>query len=281
MPQVPCFIPLALLVAALSGASDGVWGQQPLPSFGAAPQARSQEEFDDWLEFAWSADARVTVSLAARFSSKYPDSVFSARVYQRTMMAHQELNDSFSALAAGRTALRLAPNNLHVLATVATLLANHASSQSVTDELLAEACTYARKVLEGLPIQKIPPSLPLAEWNQMKARLETSARAALGLAMLRRGETDSALRELEWVAHQGSEKDGVAFLRLGSAYLQAKNPCAAALAFDRAQALGPAVVRERAAAATKTISDCPSSDTSLRSPGTLPTVSPQRPDHQP
>jgi tetratricopeptide (TPR) repeat protein len=175
------------------------------------------------------------------------------------MLAYERLNDYKSALAAGRTALQLAPNNLHVLATLANIIANGARPGNADDPLLEESSRYARNVLHGIAVQKIPPSLPMTEWNEIKLRLETSARSALGLVMLRRGQTADAIRELEWVTRHGAETEGVAFLRLGSAYLQAKDDCGAARAFERALELGPDLVRERAAAARKSVSGCPDS----------------------
>jgi tetratricopeptide (TPR) repeat protein len=162
------------------------------------------------------------------------------------MLAYLQMENYEATLAAGRKALRLSPDSLHVLATLANVIP-HGVPPGVTDDArLDEAEGYARQLLRRLPEQKIPRSLAQDEWKRIRLRLEVSAHAAVGLVSLRRAEPKLAIRELEWVTTRSPEADGVQFLRLGSAYAMAKDYCAASRAFERALALGPEPVRRRA-----------------------------------
>src|SRR6266545_6092288 len=66
--------------------------ERPSLSLGAAPQAKTQEEFDDWLELAGSTDPQITAGLAEGFVLRYPHSEFDGRAYQMQMMAHARLD---------------------------------------------------------------------------------------------------------------------------------------------------------------------------------------------
>jgi tetratricopeptide (TPR) repeat protein len=177
-----------------------VWAQQPaMPSLGPAPQARTSQEFDDWLDLVDSANPASTVRQAADFLARYPRSEFAARVYQAQMLAYQQMENYEGTVAAGKKALALDPSNLHVLATLANVIPNPGGGRRPDDEQLEAAAKYARQALGQLTVQKIPRSLDLREWQRIKLKIEVSARAALGLISLLRGQTTDAIRELQWV----------------------------------------------------------------------------------
>ena len=220
--------------------------ESPIPSLGPLPQANTQQEFDDWLDLVGSSDPQGTVRLANEFLAQYPRSGFAARVYQAQMLAYQQLDNYEAALDAGRKALRLSPDNLHVLAEMANLVPHGVPPDKGDDPRLDEAEGYARRILSRLPELKIPRSLPIEEWKRIRLRLEMSAHSALGLVALARAQPQPAIRELEWVTTRSSDADGVQFLRLGSAYAMAKDFCSASRAFERASTLGPEPVRQRA-----------------------------------
>ena len=224
-----------------------------MPSLGSAPQAKSQQEFDDWLELLGSTDPQSTVRRADEFLAKYPKTEFAGRTYQAQMLAYQQLDNYEGTVAAGKSALQLHPENLHVLATLANVIPLGVPPGRPGDPSLEEAIGYARQLLSRLATQKIPRSLPLNQWKTLKLRLEVSAHAAFGLAMLQQGQAKEAIRELEWVTHHDPAADAVHFLRLGSAYVTTGNYCPAYGAFQRAAALGPKVARKKAEEAQKNI----------------------------
>jgi len=266
-----------------------VWAQQTnVPSLGPAPQAKSGQEFDDWLELAESRDPKSTVRQATAFLARYPRSEFAARACQAQMIAYQQLDDYQGSVAAGKQALALDPGNLHVLATLANVIPNPGDGRAPTDAQLREAASYAQRVLDGVALQKIPRSLDLGEWQRIRLSLEVSARAALGWVALLRGQPREAIRELEWVTGRGGGKDGVQWLRLGAAYVSTiDNECQAARAYERAAALGPEPVRFRATEAIKRLgpnaAQCQfiAPDKLLSAPGTPPTPVRRSPGRQP
>lgn len=169
------------------------------------------------------------------------------------MLAYQQMDNYEGTVSAGKSALGLDPDNLHVLVTLANVIPNSGGGRRPDRAQLDEATNYARQALDRLTVQKIPRNLALEEWQGIRLRIEVSARAALGLISLLRGQALEAIRELEWVTGHDPAGDGVQFLRLGSAYASARNYCAAGRAFARAAILGPEPVRVRAVEARKHI----------------------------
>jgi tetratricopeptide (TPR) repeat protein len=224
-----------------------------LPSLGSAPQAKSQQEFDDWLDLLGSTDPQRTVRTADEFLARYPQTEFAGRTYQAQMLAYQQLDNYEATVAAGKRALQLHPENLHVLATLANVIPLGVPPGRPDDPRLEEAIGYARQLLSRLATQKIPRSFPLTEWRTLKLQLEVSAHAAFGLVMLQQGQAKEAVQELEWVTQHDPAADAVHFLRLGSAYLATRNYCPASGAFQRASALGPKLARKKAEEAQKNI----------------------------
>ena len=232
----------------------------PAPSSGLSPQARTQQEFDDWVDLVESSDPRAIVRLANEFLARYPQSGFIARVYQAQMLAYEQLDNYEGAVDAGRKAVRLSPENLHILATLANLLPLGVTFGRTDDPRLDEAERYARRLLTRLP--EPPGTLSNGEWKRTRLRLEVSAHSALGLVFLARSQPQPAILELEWVTNRSPEADGLQYLRLGSAYTMARDFCAALQAFERAVNLGPEPVMQRAKQGEQNlgslISGCPS-----------------------
>ena len=223
------------------------------PPLVSLPQARSEQEFSDWLDLVESTDPERTVRRADEFLLKYPQTEFAGRACQVQMLAYQQLDNYEAAITAGRKALQLQPENLHVLATLANIIPLGVPQGHPGDPRLEEAAGYARQLLSNLAKQKIPRSLPLTEWKSIRLRLEVSAHAAIGLVMLQRGQVKEAIQELKWVTQHDSAADAVHFLRLGTAYGAVGDYCSAATAYHRAAALGPELVTKKAEAAQKNI----------------------------
>src|SRR5258708_4420388 len=70
-----------------------------------AAQARSQDEFDAYLEIVSDADARVVVEKVKAFSSAFPKSELLGAAYQYQLQAFERLNDFDAMLAAGEKIL--------------------------------------------------------------------------------------------------------------------------------------------------------------------------------
>jgi tetratricopeptide (TPR) repeat protein len=218
----------------------------PLQSPSQAPQARSQEELDLYLEIYSSTDPRAAAALAARFVSTYPRSEFLGFAYQQQMLACQQLNDYDGVLRAGAKALELAPRNVTTLLTLATVIPNRVSGRPDASALLDHAESYARQVLGELEEMKIPQEVPLEEWETRKAGIQSECHEALGHVSLKRKDFATAIREFREATLDNSKPNGRQFLRLSSAYLLAGQTGEAEQAAERAVELSQGEIRKLA-----------------------------------
>ena len=95
--------------ASLEGQSDAVLDP------GKAAQAKSQEEFDKYLEIVVAADPHQVIGKVDAFVSEFPQSELLSAAYQYKMHACEKLNDFDGMLATGRKALLGNPDNVNIL----------------------------------------------------------------------------------------------------------------------------------------------------------------------
>jgi tetratricopeptide (TPR) repeat protein len=251
----PCYIQLTksvlaamrallLLVLLLHPEARAQFG--PFITSTQAPQAKSAEELDTYLEIYTSADPQSKVALANQFAAAYPQSDFLALVYEHQTLAYQQLNNYEGMLQAGEKALALSPRNIKVLVTLALAVPNGVTGRSDSTRLLEQAESYARQALKELEIKKIPQNLSLEEWQAFKGGLQSECHEALGHISMKRGALSSAVRELRAAALGNPKPNGRQFLRLSSAYLMAGKPRAAEQAAERAVELGEGQIRQLA-----------------------------------
>jgi Flp pilus assembly protein TadD len=149
-------------------------------------------------------------------------------------------------LAAGEKALRVHPDNLNTLLTMAPVIANHVVKRPDRAKLLAQAEGYARRALQGIERTKVPRKIPLEHWELEKQRMQAQAREVLGVVAIERGQPQTAITEFETAVRLASKPEGVQFYRLGLAYALADEKVKAEKVFRRAAELGPDPVRKRA-----------------------------------
>src|SRR5947209_1096533 len=77
--------------------------EHPLPR----PQARTEEEFDLYLEFLETVDPEVKHEMALRFERGYPKSELLVNVYESEFEYARSHEQPQAAIAAGEKALRL------------------------------------------------------------------------------------------------------------------------------------------------------------------------------
>ncbi len=109
---------------------------------------------------------------------------------------------------------RSLPITLTVLAELAYLMAD--SKRDAAS--LAQADSYARRVLTLADSIQIPRSVSPNEWIRLRAGLEAKAHTTLGLVAFNRGQPRVALEELETAKRLMSEPDPTLFYRLGLLY---------------------------------------------------------------
>lgn len=246
----------ALLVLALATAHVRIRGQfGPLADPAHAPQAKSQEEFDAYLEILDAPNAHETIDRVEAFIFKYPESELSATAYQHQMVSYQELNEFEGMLRAGEKYLQLLPGNLNALLTLASAIPNATATRPDAPELLARAQDYARQALRILKRIRIPREISLEEWERLRRQMEAQAHEALGHVAVKRGQIDIAISEFEKATEYNPKPQGKQFFRLGVAYAWAGKNDRAERALRRAAELGPTLIRQRALKELRNLED--------------------------
>jgi hypothetical protein len=172
----------------------------PLVSPFTAPQAKTQQELDDYLDIVDASNPPSTVRKVEEFMSKYPQSELQAFAYQYQMSAYQRLNDFEGVLRAGHRALDLQPGTVNTLLTLAAAIPDGAAGRTDEADLLRQAEEHAHHALEGIATMQIPRQVSLREWEKMQAELVAQAHEALGHVATKRGQVPQAITELELAA---------------------------------------------------------------------------------
>ncbi len=236
-----------LLVLALTVTNFRIRGQfGPLGDPSHAPQAKSQEEFDAYLEILVAPDAQETIAKVQQFIFKYPESELLATAYQHQMLSYRELNEFEGMLQAGEKYLQLLPDNLNALLTLASAIPNATAERPDAAELVTQAEEYARRALRLLKQIRIPREISMEDWERFRREMEAQAHEALGHVAVKRGQVNVAVSEFEKATHYSPEPQGKQFFRLGVACAWAGMKDRAERALRRAAELGPDLIRQRA-----------------------------------
>jgi len=210
------------------------------------PQAQTAQELDDYLDILEVGSAKDIVRLVEGFVQNYPNSELLGIAYQYQMLAYRELNDYDGVVRSGEKALKLHPDNLNTLLTLANTLPNGVSGGSTDDPKLALAEQYAREVFAGIGRIILPHSVSLQRWEELRREMEASAHEALGHIATKRGRLQEAILEFEKAVQQNPVPQGTQFYRLGVAYMLAQKNDPAKEALNRAAELGPDEIRRMA-----------------------------------
>jgi tetratricopeptide (TPR) repeat protein len=208
--------------------------EHPLPR----PQARSEEEFDFYLEFLEIVDPAARHEMALRFERAYPKSELLVNVYESEFeyaRSHEQLR---SAIAAAEKALRLEPDDARALVDIAEVLPS-GTSEPLT---LSRAEGYARKALVELKDMRFSHDVPVSACEDMRSTLLSRAHAALGYVLGKRGELAEAIKELETAVAISPEPTGSELLLAGKLYRLAQRNQDAMKMFRRAAKAGPSAI---------------------------------------
>jgi tetratricopeptide (TPR) repeat protein len=204
-----------------------------------AAQARSQEEFDAYLEIVSATDARVVVEKVKAFSSAFPKSELLGAAFQSQLQAFERLDDFDAMLAAGEKALASDPDSVNTLLALAPSMAARAAGRPDRTQLLAQAESYAHRALAEIDKIRVPHDLSMEQWDLRKRQMQSEAHGVLGVVALQRAQSQQAIS-------LAPKPEGVQFLRLGLALASAGKKNDAEQKFRRAAELGPEAVRNAA-----------------------------------
>jgi len=218
-----------------------------------APQAKTEEEFDAYLEILGASGPNAQIAKAESFSKAYPDSALLGVAYQYEMLAYAEIGNPDRVIESGRKALPLLRDNLKTLLTLASAVTNVAAAQPDIEPMLTEAEGYARRALAALAELEIPRELSLEEYERLRGEMDSQAHEILGQIAAKRGRWQDAVSEFRVAAESNPSPQGAQFFRLGGACAAIGRRDCAATAFCRAGQLGPEPIRRRADEALKAL----------------------------
>lgn len=218
----------------------------PLSDSASAPQARSQEELDAYLQIVVESSDKKVSGEVDGFAAQFPKSELLGFAYQYQMHAYERLGDFDGMLSAGRKALVNAPNNLDALLTVAPEIVNHFSDRPDRAQLLAEADKYGFLALDGLKKVTPPHEVSLDDWEKQKRAMECRAHEVLGVVAVSQGKREAAIVEFQTVVQLAAAPTGAQYFRLALALASDGKEREAAEYFHRAADGGPEQVRKLA-----------------------------------
>ena len=211
------------------------------------PQARSQQELDDYLAILDTNSALERSRQLEAFRKTYPESELLGIAHQLSMTAYRELGDFERMLESGRRALEVRPNNLNTLTALADAIPNRVTGEGQDDRrLLDEAEAYAQGIFAGIDRMVLPHSILPEQWRLMRLEMEASAHESLGHIASKHGQWQRAVAEFEKATEQNPHPRGSQFYRLGVAYMFVGSHQAAEVALRRAIELGPEEIRSLA-----------------------------------
>jgi hypothetical protein len=98
-----------------------LWPRFPFSDPADAPQAKSQEELDAYLQIRSATEAPEIIKHVDGFASRFPGSAFLDAAYQDQALAYQRLGNFSASVSAGEKSLRANPDNIKTLLALARL----------------------------------------------------------------------------------------------------------------------------------------------------------------
>jgi len=206
---------------------------------GKAAQAKSQEEFDQYLEIVTAPDPNTVIAKTKKFALQFPISELLTPVFQSEMHAFESLDDFDGMLEAGRKALAGNPDSTSTLLALAPAMATRAGGRPDRSQLLDQSESFVRRVLEIVETTRISRKISVEQWNQRKRYMQSQAHGVLGIVALQRNQNSRAIKEFSEAIELAPKPEGIQFLRLGLALSANGAKSEADKNFKRAVELGP------------------------------------------
>src|SRR5580765_8215622 len=155
------------------------------------PQARSQQERDDFTA-AYALTGAAAVEAAANgFAARYPASELRHYLYSSAMLQYQRENNSSKMLAMGERVLELDPDNPLALVLTATALADALGDHDRDrDKKISTIKHNASRAIQAAEVG-------YSGGTVYKTTLQSMAYSALGITKLKTGDDAGAEKDLK------------------------------------------------------------------------------------
>jgi tetratricopeptide (TPR) repeat protein len=192
-----CIGALALAVIQANAQSPAGSGAQETADV-RRPQARSEQERDDFNAAYALTSATAAETAANNFAAKYSASELRRYLYSSAMLQYQRENNSAKMLAMGERVLELDPDNPLALVLTATALADSLTDRDRDREKKITA--IKRNAARGIQAAEAGYSGNTGTAPLYKTTLQAMAYSALGIMKLKTGDDAGAEKELKTAA---------------------------------------------------------------------------------
>lgn len=205
---------LLLVVALLAGAMAGQ-NARPVPSeppqapsatqaqsappAKLPPQAKTQDEYNAFLQTEKIGDPAAAEKAADDFAAKFQNSELRYLLYYRAMTLYQGVRNREKTIELGRKVIAANPNDPVTLATLAELLGESAAETDPQRELhLREVVNFAQRALQTVDSELLfPPNTSPQTIINNRNLIRAIAYEALALANMARDENPQAEANLK------------------------------------------------------------------------------------
>jgi tetratricopeptide (TPR) repeat protein len=158
------------------------------------PQAKSQQERNDFNAAYALTVAASEEAAADDFANKYPTSELRRYLYSSAMLLYQRANNSDKMLAMGNKVLELDADNPLALVLTATALANGLDDRD--PDKADKVGTVKRNAARAIQIAEASYTGPAKTTQIYKSTLQAMAYSALGIMKLKTGDDAGAEKDL-------------------------------------------------------------------------------------
>jgi len=199
------------------------------------PPPVNKEEEDAYQAFAAlkSEDAVQIISLGQAFLSKYAISFYRPMVYAKLEVTYLDTNQLDKLVSTGQLALNEDPDNVDVLAVMASTLPRISASGLDASQRLDLAERYARRTLQVAALLPKPQGYTEEQFDRARNEKLAMAHTGLGLVYYRRGDTADSVSELDMATKPDPTPEPIDFFLLGDGDMKLQKYPEAAAAFDR------------------------------------------------
>jgi tetratricopeptide (TPR) repeat protein len=222
---------LLVLLAGVAAAQSNPSGQSApaqAPSAGASPaapagpppktppQAKTQEEYNAYLQAEKAQDGVTAEKAADDFAAKFKTSDLRALLYYRAMTIYQGAHNRDKTIEMGRKVVALNPNEPVTLATLAELLAESTNETDPDhDRRLNEAMAHAQRALQTVDTDLLlPPGATPEKIAASKNLVRSIAYEAIAVVNMARDDNAQAEANLKQALDLNTmDPDPVTWLR--------------------------------------------------------------------
>lgn len=244
--RIAFWLTAAMIVAFMSRPVHLAAQLGALSSRAQAPQAKSQQELDQYLRIITDTSPQTVLADVKIFSEQFPGSELLGTAWQYQMHAYEQIGDFQAMLLSGQQALKVQPDNLNTLLTLAPAVANQMFKNPSDTQLAVLAEEYAHRALEAIEKTRPPRQTTLEQWMTQKKTMQADMHEVLGLVALKQSQLSAAIEELQTAVQLSPTPQGSRYLRLALAYAAKGDIQNAQENFQKAIQLGPEPVRQLA-----------------------------------